>query len=124
MIKCDICGKAINDPKDVNVLALFNLVPRTFCNKCYAEKERGITRHLFYAPKQPINGKLFIIGLSIFTVIGLFLLLALTFNFGETNQSIGNTGRIFFMVFVLLVIGWEWILWFIARGRVNAAIKR
>ena len=79
MITCEGCHKKIKDYNDVNVLAMFGVVPKTFCNNCYAAEERGLARHFVYWPRQPINGKIFNIQFMLVVLIWLFFLVITTY---------------------------------------------
>ena len=67
-MRCEVCGKTITLKEDVNILAFLGFVPKNFCNNCYSSKERGLSRHFLYFPRQPINSKIYIVGLCFFTV--------------------------------------------------------
>ena len=126
MVNCNKCNKQITDPKDINVVALFGIKPTTMCNNCYASRERGITRHLFYYPKWfPINSTPFIILLVIATIVFLGIIIAIllgqggtaTINGKPTELSFGVRLMIVFLLLIVLV--WQWILWFISRSFVS-----
>ena len=125
MVNCKKCNKQITDPSDINVLALLGIKPITMCNACYASRERGITRHLFYYPKWfPLNSKPFIIILILATIIFSIIIVAIllgsgtaTVNGEPTELSFGVKALI--ALLLLVVLGWQWILWFTARSEVN-----
>lgn len=120
MIKCDICGNNITRSDDVNVLALFGVKPTTFCNDCYAKKERGIVRNVFYFPaKYPLNSTLFTLGLVLFSIIGAIFLVAMLLNYAILPA--GWVGGLAFTIVIILVMLFEWTLWFTARRRVRQA---
>ncbi len=121
MVNCDKCGKKIKDKYDINVVALLGFKPVKLCNSCYASKERGITRHLFYIPpKFPLNSKLYPIGGVFIIIIFLWLVPALLFA-GKTLE--GEPASIFLKIFITSLFGafllWYWVLWFIARSVIN-----
>lgn len=121
MINCNKCNKKIKDSNDVNVLALFGIKPTTMCNSCYASRERGITRHLFYYPRKfPINSKPFILILSLVSVIWLILVIGTLLGKAEVSGSSTGVTILLFTIAIILM-GWQWVLWFIAKGKVNAA---
>ena len=68
-LTCHNCGKEITKKEDANFLAFFGFSIRAFCNNCYSSKERGFARHFFYIPKQPINSKMYSVGLWLLTLI-------------------------------------------------------
>ena len=111
MITCNNCGKKITDPKDVNVLAMFGVVPRTFCNGCYSSKERGFARHILYWPKQPINGTLFIVRFAFLALIWLAVLA-----YALVSKTSGS-----WMIAALfsLIVLWYFLLWRSARNTVK-----
>ncbi len=126
MINCKKCNKQITDSKDINVLALFGIKPTTMCNDCYASRERGITRHFFYYPRWfPINSTPFIILLVLFTIIFLGIIIAIFLGQGGTATINGKPTELssgiktLISLLFLVVLGWQWTLWFIARGKVN-----
>ncbi len=126
MVNCNKCNKQITDPNDVNVLAFFGIKPTTMCNSCYASRERGITRHLFYYPKWfPLNSTPFIIILILATIIFSIIIVAIflgagtaTVNGEPTEMSIGV--KILLSMGFIIILGWQWALWLIAKNKVNA----
>lgn len=126
MIKCNGCGKEITRKDDANVLALFGIVPRTFCNNCYASRERGILRNFVYFPdKYPLNSKMFIILLIIGTIIYLGAISFLAFGSTQTANINGELTtlsaglKIFFSFIISIGLLWYWILYFIARNKLS-----
>ncbi|MBS3125957.1 hypothetical protein J4453_00750 [Candidatus Woesearchaeota archaeon] len=125
MVNCKKCNKQITDPNDINVLALLGIKPITMCNTCYASRERGITRHLFYYPKWfPLNSTPFIIILILATIIFPIIIVAIFLGSGTaavngepTELSFGVKTLI--ALLFLIILGWQWILWFIAKSAVN-----
>jgi hypothetical protein len=113
MVNCKNCNKQITDSKDVNVLALFGVVPTTMCNDCYASRARGITRYYFYYPRWfAINSKPFIILLVLISARVLFI--ASLVIFGKTTEAFPG-GELIFISILFILLAWQWILWFIAR---------
>lgn len=126
MIKCDKCGKQITNPKDVNVVALFGIKPVKMCNNCYASKERGLTRHYFYHPRWfPLNSIPFTIILIFLTIIfsiGIIATISAGGTISVSGKPVALSVGIKFVIVLLLsvLLGWQWILWLIARKYVNA----
>lgn len=118
MVSCDKCGKRINDPKEVNVLAFLLVKPVTMCNNCYALRERGYLRHILYVPRMfPINSKPFFVLLIIAT---LFLIIIISAIFKQAGFF---SAQFLVALLISLIIIWAWRLWFIARNVVNQ-VKR
>lgn len=126
MVKCDKCNKQITDSKDVNVVALFGIKPVTMCNNCYAARERGITRHMFYHPKWfPLNSLPWTISLIIGTLLLLVVISIILFNNSITSTANGQATefsigwRLLISFIISLLLAWQWTLWIIARNKVN-----
>jgi len=125
MVNCEKCNKRITDPNDVNVLALLGIKPTTMCNDCYASRERAIIRHMFYHPKWfPLNSTPFIIILILATILLSVVIVAILF--GNATATVNGEPaelsfgvRVLIALLLLVVLGWQWILWFIAKSAVN-----
>ena len=121
MVSCENCKKKITDREDANVLAFLSVVPRVFCNSCYAAGERGLGRHLLYRPKHPINSKLYIVGLwiatAVLSVIG-FIIVSPVFLEPVTNGSGPDKGPFWVLLPVAILI-WYWILYFLAMRKIS-----
>lgn len=113
MLKCESCGKIIKNKEDVNALAFLGVQPKYFCNNCYSSKERGLTRHFFYMPYQPINSKLYSLRLWVSSVLFLICLLIIVF------LKKGDD-RVFFILFLIIwavFLAWFLILYFIVKRK-------
>ena len=115
MTKCGYCGKQITKKNDVNALAFLGIVPKYFCNNCYSSKERGFARHFLYAPRQPINGSLYIIGLIIATILTVILVPLIILS-GSQNTLFFKI--IFFSLWIVLLI-WQWIMYLIVKNKIS-----
>lgn len=119
-MRCKNCGKLISEKKDANILAFLGFVPKSFCNNCYSSKERGLWRHLFYFPKQPINSRIYKFKLWLLTLfaLGFFIIMILSINLsGGLKQAI-----LLLIIPLLLLLGvviWLWILHFIAKRKLS-----
>ena len=117
MMRCETCGRKITKKEDANVLAFLGFVPKTFCNNCYSSKERGFSRHFLYFPRQPINSKIYIIGLCFFTVFlvifSLFALLTLFSNMSFEEKLI----ILVITLFWIFIVIWQWTLYFITKRK-------
>lgn len=131
MVNCKKCNKALTDPKDVNVVALLGIIPKTLCNSCYALKERGFTRHLFYIPKYfPINSKPFLAIIILMLALWLLVTVLIFASVGEwtvEGEVVEEGPPIwikFLIVFILfLIVAYVWILYIVARGIINKVEK-
>ncbi|MBN2517690.1 MAG: hypothetical protein JXB14_02500 [Candidatus Altiarchaeota archaeon] len=130
-VNCHNCNKAIKDTNDMNVVAFFGISPRVFCNDCYSSRERGILRHTLYFPQKfPINSALFKIGLFVSTVVILFLAYAILGDSGVWTQNgkaaageISNEVKLLISGFLLLSLGWAWVLHLYTSGKISQ-VKR
>ncbi|MBI2044963.1 hypothetical protein HYT23_02810 [Candidatus Pacearchaeota archaeon] len=113
MPTCYNCNREIIKKDDANVLAFLGFVPRTFCNNCYSSKERGFARHMFYFPQQPINSKMYLFGLWVFTLIFVPLILFMVFSTILNKSSLA--GLLIVVFILLLFLAWQWILYFKAK---------
>ncbi len=119
MINCENCGKEIKKKEDANVLAFLGVVPKTFCNNCYSSKERGFLRHFLYFPRQPINSKIYIVGLWILTIVLILFAFMATLFIKTSDDKFGN------FVFTIVLFGWtiilvwQWILYSITKKKLS-----
>lgn len=113
---CYNCGKEIKQRENANILAFLGFVPRVFCNNCYSSKERGFLRHFLYVPKQPINSKIYFVGLwflSLF-IAPIWILIAL---FAEDSSPVWQIARIIMFVFIIFLVCWSWVLYYMAKQK-------
>ena len=119
MIHCKNCGKEIKYKEDANVLAFLGFVPKYFCNNCYSSKERGFARHFIYFPRQPINSKIYVVGLWVITIILILLAIMGTLSIEVSNDKLSN------LIFIIVLVGWtfiliwHWILYFMTKRKLS-----
>ena len=131
MVTCRSCGKNIANREDVNVLALLGVKPVTFCNNCYASKERrSLVRHALYFPQYPLNGRIFAITLAVITIIMIIVAL-LIITTDTAKMMVGGAAapaslelRLIFASIIIIILLWFWSLWIRARNIMNQASSR
>lgn len=118
MTSCDKCYKRITDFKDINVVALLGVVPKSFCNDCYASRERGLLRGIYYPPKYPLNSWSFNISLIFATI--LLLVFSFILFITDSTPEFPSIVKYSLAVLMIIIVIFQWILLVIARNRVNA----
>jgi len=117
-VRCENCRKQITKKEDVNVLAFLGVIPKYFCNDCYSSKERGFWRHFTHFPKQPINSKIYKVGLWILTCfVGFFAVIAVSISVSD-GWMVALPFSIAFLVILLIAVH-LWIIYFIAKRKLS-----
>lgn len=129
MVTCSLCSKQIIDPSDVNVTAFWGIMPRVFCNNCYAARERGLWRHIVHGnQKAPLNSTYSLLALVASTVV--FAVVAVLFLFAAPEEVVFNNnltttdqfslwGKLVVLFLVGALVLYGWILFFVARSIVR-----
>lgn len=124
---CSSCNKEIRSKEDANVLALFGLIPKTFCNDCYSSRERGIMRNYIYYPSRfPLNSTMFFVLLIIGTIILLAAIALLLFGSAGTpaivngqETTLSGGFKVIISAIILVILIWNWILFSIAKSKLS-----
>jgi hypothetical protein len=117
LITCSSCGKRITKKSDINILSFIGLSTKTFCNDCYAKKDREFKHHFMLGSSTPINSRSNLYSLIGSTVFGIILTIVVLVS--DSFQDY------FFLWFALamiydIVITRQWIQYFKIKRFVNA----
>lgn len=129
VVNCSNCHKEITNLKDVNVTALLGILVKTWCNDCYAARERGILRHIFYKNNiAPLNSTYYTLTLSVTTIIIGVVAIAMVGGKGTWTTVGGQpptlSSLIPYAIIVFIILAWGWALWIVARRIVRKIEKQ